>query len=74
MVLRINSVSTKFWTIRRRPLRNCPWIFLEIPQPSFTRGFLELAEEARNVYIENEQCFLVDEVSTTSDRNDEAGY
>ena len=36
--------------------------FLEIPQPSFTRGFLELAEEARNVYIENEQCFLVDEV------------
>ena len=36
--------------------------FLEIPQPSFTRGFLELAGEARNVYIENEQCFLVDEV------------
>ena len=36
--------------------------FLEIPQPSFTRGFLELAEEARNVCIENEQCFLGDEV------------
>ena len=34
--------------------------FLEIPQPSFTRGFL--AEEARNVCIENEHCFLVDEV------------
>ena len=36
--------------------------FLEIPQPSFTRGFLELAEEPRNVCVENEQCFLVDEV------------
>ena len=36
--------------------------FLEIPQPSFTRRFLELAEEARNVCVENEQCFLVDEV------------
>ena len=36
--------------------------FIEIPQPSFTREFLELAEEARNVSIENEQCFLVDEV------------
>ena len=36
--------------------------FLKIPQPSFTRGFLELAEEARNVCIENEHCFLVDEV------------
>ena len=36
--------------------------FLEIPEPSFMRGFLELAEEARNVCIENEQRFLVDEV------------
>ena len=35
--------------------------FLEIPQPSFTRGFLKLAEEARNVSVENEQCFHVDE-------------
>ena len=36
--------------------------FLEIPEPSFTRGFLELAEEAKNVCVENEQCLHVDEV------------
>ena len=32
--------------------------FLQIPQPSFTRGFLELAEEARNGGVESEQWFL----------------
>ena len=36
--------------------------FLEIPQPSFTRRFLKLAEEARNGGVESEQWFLVDEV------------
>ena len=36
--------------------------FLEVPEPSFTRGFLELAEEAKNVCVENEQCLHVDEV------------
>ena len=32
-----------------------PMDYLEIPEPSLTRGFLELAEEARNVCVENEQ-------------------
>ena len=36
-----------------------PMDFLEIPQPSFMRGFLELAE---NGDVESEQWFLVDEV------------
>ena len=36
--------------------------FLEIPQQSVTRGFLELAEEARNSGVEKKQSFLVEEV------------
>ena len=35
---------------------------LEIPQWSVTRGFLELAEEARNICVEKKQCFLMEEV------------
>ena len=35
---------------------------LEIPQQSVTRGFLELAEEARNIGVEKKQSFLVEEV------------
>ena len=35
---------------------------LEIPQQSATRGFLELAEEARNIGVEKQQSFLVEEV------------
>ena len=35
---------------------------LEIPQRSVTRGFLELAEAARNICVEKKQCFMVEEV------------
>ena len=35
---------------------------LEIPQQLVTRGFLELAEEARNSGVEKKQSFLVEEV------------
>ena len=35
---------------------------LELPQRSVTRGFLELAEEARNICVKKKQCFLVEEV------------
>ena len=35
---------------------------LEIPQQSVTRGFLELAEEARKIGVEKKQSFLVEEV------------
>ena len=35
---------------------------LEIPQQSVTRGFLELAEEAKNICVEKKQCFLVEVV------------
>ena len=41
-----------------------PMDYLEIPEPSLLRGFLELAEEARNVYIDIEQCCYTDEVQT----------
>ena len=34
--------------------------FLEIPQPSFMRKFLKLAEEARNGGVDSGQWFLVD--------------
>ena len=39
-----------------------PMDYLEVPEPSLTRGFLELAEEARNVCVENEQCLYTDEI------------
>ena len=35
---------------------------LDIPQQSVTRGFLELAEEARKIGVEKKQSFLVGEV------------
>ena len=35
---------------------------LEIPQQSVTRGFLELAEEARKIGVEKKQSFLVEEI------------
>ena len=41
-----------------------PMDYLEIPEPSLPRGFLELAEEARNVNVEIEQCCYTDEVQT----------
>ena len=47
---------------KKTTITKLPMDFLEIPQPSFTRGFLELAEEARNGCVKSEQWFLVDEV------------
>ena len=41
-----------------------PMDFLEIPELSLPRGFLELTEEARNVKVEIEQCCYTDEVQT----------
>ena len=38
-----------------------PMEFLEVSRTSLTRGFLELAEEARHVCVRSEQCFMVDE-------------
>ena len=35
---------------------------LEIPLQLVTRGFLELAEEARKIGVEKKQSFLVEEV------------
>ena len=42
--------------------RNLSMELLEIPQQSVTRGFLELAEEARNICVAKKQCVLVEEV------------
>ena len=39
-----------------------PMDFLEIPEPTLPRGFLELAEEARNVKIESGQFCYTEEV------------
>ena len=51
-----NSMKT---TIMQMPMD-----YLEIPEPSLPRGFLELAEETRNVNVEIEQCCYTDEVQT----------
>ena len=37
-----------------------PMEFLEVSRTSLTRGFLEMAEEARHVCVRSEQCFMVD--------------
>ena len=39
-----------------------PMDYLEVPEPSLTWGFLELAKEARNVCVEYEQCIYTDEI------------
>ena len=47
---------------RKTTITKLPMDFLEVPEPSFTGGFWELAEEAKNVCVENEQCLHMDEV------------
>ena len=39
-----------------------PMDYLEVPEPSLSWGLLELAEEARNVCVEYEQCIYTDEI------------
>ena len=41
-----------------------PMDFLEIPEPSLPLGFLELAEEARNGYVESGQSCYTEEVQS----------
>ena len=41
-----------------------PMDFLEIPEPTLPRGFLELAEEARNVKVESGQSYYTEEVQS----------
>ena len=41
-----------------------PMDYLVIPEPLLPQGFLELAEEARNVNVEIEQCCYIDGVQT----------
>ena len=41
-----------------------PMDYLEIPEPSLPRGFLELAEEARNVNVESGQSCYTEEVQS----------
>ena len=41
-----------------------PMDFLEIPEPTLPRGFLELAEEARNIKVESGQVCYTEEVQS----------
>ena len=41
-----------------------PMDYLEIPEPALPRGFLELAEEARNVSVESGQSCYTEEVQS----------
>ena len=51
-----NSMKT---TIMQMPMD-----YLEIPEPALPRGFLELAEEARNVIVESGQSCYTEEVQS----------
>ena len=50
----LDNIDTTKWKLSTE--------LLEIPQQSVTRGFLELAEEARKIGVEKKQSFLVKEV------------
>ena len=54
MTLRLISVRMMFWKVSTE--------LLETPQQLVTRGFLELAAEARIVRVEKNQSFLLEEV------------
>ena len=41
-----------------------PMDYLEIPEPALPRGFLELAEEARNVKVESGRSCFTEEVQS----------
>ena len=41
-----------------------PMDYLEIPEPALPRGFLELAEEARNVRVESGQSCYTEDVQS----------
>ena len=41
-----------------------PMDYLEIPEPTLPRGFLELAEEARNVKVESGRSCYTEEVQS----------
>ena len=52
-----------------------PMDFLEIPETTLPRGFLELAEEARNVKIESGQfCYTEEVQSQGTNRVDKTGF
>ena len=52
-----NSMKTTIY-------RQMPMDYLEIPEPALPRGFLELAEEARNVCVESGQSCYTEEVQS----------
>ena len=45
-----------------------PMDFLEIPEPTLPRGFLELAEEARNIKVESGRSYYTEEVQSQGTR------
>ena len=52
------------WNTIKTTNMQMPMDFLEIPEPTLQRGFLELAEEARNVKIESGQFCYTEEVQS----------
>ena len=52
------------WNTIKTTNMQMPMDFLEIPEPNLPRGFLELAEEARNVKIESGQFCYTEEVQS----------
>ena len=43
---------------KKTTITKLPMDFLEVPEPSFTRGFLELAEEAKNILLKMNSVFM----------------
>ena len=51
-----------------------PMDYLEIPEPSLPRGFLELAEEARNVKVESGRSYYMEEVQSQGTGLTQTGF
>ena len=58
---RVMQYQSEDQKIMKTTIMQMPMDFLEIPEPTLPRGFLELAEDARNVKIESGQfCYTED--------------
>ena len=62
MTLRMNSVSTKFWTIIRRPIGNCPWKCSKYLSSPSREGSWNWQKRPGTFVLKKKQCFLVEEV------------
>ena len=63
-VIRVLQYQLDDQNFMKMTIMQMPMDYLEIPEPSLPRGFLELAEEARNVNVESGQSCYTEEVQS----------